>query len=180
MRDITTIIAGWAGGLLFVAAAFGGTWLHGYTRGQAVVRAEWAEATLIAERAARQTEQDLAEMSRKAAGRLSERMRLLDEQAKRQQQAWHRSMAALRDRTIPAPVGVQLDQASGVSKPTAVADGVQAGADVAALDAVIGLADTLDIVRANYQICNANSERFMAAENWYSALRERINEGSTP
>ncbi len=54
MIDFPTRIAGWLGGLLFVIAAFGGTWLHGRSKGVESERAVWTQRLADAERAARE------------------------------------------------------------------------------------------------------------------------------
>ena len=170
-----TTVAGWAGGLAFVAALLGGTWLHGYTKGQSVVRAEWAEATLIAERAARQTESDLAAIAAASAKRISEKERLLHERARRQDARWRALLAGLPACALPRAVGVHFDAASGVSDPPAVAEPPDPDPDGPALDSLLGLAETLDTVRTNYEICRTNIGRLIEAQQWYDAQRARIN-----
>ena len=177
MIDIPTRIAGWIGGLLFVVAAFGGTWLHGRSKGVESERAVWTERQIVAERAARQTEADLAGIAEASARRIAEKERLLNDQAQRQTAAWRAAMARLRDQRIPAAVGVQLDAAAGVSAAPAVAEPPRADPDAAALDKLVDLADTLDTVRTNYAICAANISRLSEARDWYEALRARVNSG---
>lgn len=70
MIDLPTRVAGWIGGLLFVLAAFGGTWLHGRAKGVAAERAVWTQRLADAERAARQTEADLAGIAEASAKRI--------------------------------------------------------------------------------------------------------------
>lgn len=174
--NLAETIGGWLGGLLFVAAAFGGTWLHGYAKGQAGVRAEWAEATLVAERAARQTETDLRSIAEVSARRIAEKERLLHERARRQDARWRALLAGLPGCAVPGAVGVQLDAASGVPNPSELPGAVPAGTDEKTLDTVIELSDTLDRVRANYEICRINIERLTAVRDWYNELRDRVND----
>ena len=175
MRDLTTIIAGWAGGLLFVAAAFGATWIYGYTYGQSKERAAWQERALAAEVEARRVERELLEAEAASRERIARKQEMLDERAKAQTVAWRAMLANLPECRVPRAVGVQLDAAAGVpaTPPVAVAPG--AGADGAALDRTIELAATLDRVRENYRICQINVARLTEARDWYSGLRERVN-----
>lgn len=173
--DLVRTLAGWAGGLLFVVAAFGGTWLHGRSKGVEAERAVWTERQIIAERAARQTETDLAGIADASAKRIAEKERLLNDQAQRQSAAWRAAMARVRDIRVPAAVGVQLDAAGGLSAAPAVARPPQSDPDGPALDQLVRLADELDVVRENYGICRANIERLTEARDWYEALRERVN-----
>ncbi|MCC7414386.1 MAG: hypothetical protein IT495_22415 [Gammaproteobacteria bacterium] len=175
MIDIPTRVAGWIGGLLFVAAAFAGTWLHGRSKGVESERAVWTERQIVAERAARQTETDLATLAAKSAARQAQKEALLRDQANRQTAAWRAAMARLRDIRVPAAVGVQLDAAGGLSGAPAVAEPPRADPDDPALDQLVRLADELDVVRQNYGICRANIERLSEARDWYEALRERVN-----
>lgn len=172
---IQSRILGWAGGLLLIAAAFGGTYLTGRMHGRDAERARWTERQIIAERAARQTEADLAALAAKSAARAAEKERLLHDQAQRQTAAWRAAMARLRDQRIPAAVGVQLNAAAGVSGAPAVAEPSGPDPDAAALDSTIRLAATLDRVRENYQICQINVARLTEARDWYNGLRERVN-----
>lgn len=176
MFDIGTRIGSWAGGLLFVAALLGGTWLHGYTHGKAKTERVWQERLVVAERAARQTETDLAALAAKSAARAAEKERLLHDQANRQTAAWRAAMARVRDIRVPAAVGVQLDAAAGVPNPSELPGAVPAGTDEKTLDTVIELSDTLDRVRANYEICRINIERLTAVRDWYNELRDRVND----
>ena len=175
MIDLPTRVAGWLGGLLLVAAAFGGTYLTGRIHGRDAERAVWTERQIVAERAARQTETDLAALAAKSAARAAEKERLLHDQAQRQTAAWRAAMARLRDQRIPAAVGVQLDAAGGLSAASAVAESPRADPDGPALDQLVRLADELDVVRQNYGICRANIERLTEARDWYEAIRERVN-----
>lgn len=175
MIDLPTRIAGWLGGLLFVVAAFGGTWLHGRSKGADAERAVWTQRLADAERAARQTEADLAGIAEASAKRIAEKERLLNDQAQRQSAAWRAALARVRDQRVPAAVGVQLNAAAGVSAAPAVAGPPGAGPDAAALDALVSLADTLDTVRTNYAICAANISRLSEARHWYESIRERVN-----
>jgi len=54
------------------------------------------------------------------------------------------------------------------------------GADAAALDRTVELAETLDRVRENYRICQLNVARLTEARDWYTGLRERVNSGEKP
>lgn len=180
MRDIPTRIASGLGGLLFVAAAFGWTYLTGRLHGRDAERAVWTERQIIAERAARQTEADLAGIADASAKRIAEKERLLHDQANRQTAAWRAAMARVRDVRIPRAVGVQLDAASGVPAAPAVAEPSGPDPDAAALDSTVRLAETLDRVRENYQICQTNAARLTEARDWYNDLRERVNSGAQP
>lgn len=180
MGDITTRVAGWLGGLLFVAAAFGWTYLIGSLHGRDAERAAWTERQIVAERAARQTETDLAALAAKSAARAAEKERLLHDQAQRQTAAWRAAMARVRDVRIPRAVGVQLDAAAGVPAAPAVAEPSGPDPDGAALDRTIELAATLDRVRENYRICQTNVARLTEARDWYNGLRERVNSGAQP
>lgn len=175
MIDLPTRLAGWLGGLALVAAAVGAIYLTGKINGRNVERAIWQEKMLVAERAARQTETDLAALAAKSAARQAQKEALLRDQANRQTAAWRAAMARVRDQRIPAAVGVQLDAAAGVSQPPAVAESPRADPDAQALDKLVGLADTLDTVRANYAICAANISRLSEARDWYEAIRVRVN-----
>jgi hypothetical protein len=175
MIDLPTRVAGWIGGLLLVAAAFGGTYLTGRIHGRDAERAVWTERQIVAERAARQTETDLAALAAKSAARQAQKEALLNDQAQRQTAAWRAAMARLRDIRVPAAVGVQLDAAGGLPAAAAVAVPPRADPDDPALDQLVRLADELDVVRQNYGICRANIERLSEARDWYEALRERVN-----
>lgn len=175
MIDLPTRVAGWIGGLLLVAAAFGGTYLTGRIHGRDAERAVWTERQIIAERVARQTEADLAALAAKSAARAAEKERLLHDQAQRQTAAWRAAMARVRDVRIPRAVGVQLDAAGGLSAAPAVARPPQSDPDGPALDQLVRLADELDVVRQNYGICRANIERLTEARDWYESIRERVN-----
>ncbi len=180
MIDLPTRVAGWIGGLLLVAAAFGGTYLTGRLQGRDAERAVWTERQIVAERAARQTETDLAAMAAKSAARAAEKERLLHDQANRQTAAWRAAMARVRDVRIPRAVGVQLDAAAGLPAAPAVAEPSGPDPDAAALDSTIRLAETLDRVRENYRICQLNVARLTEARDWYTGLRERVNSGEKP
>lgn len=170
-----TRIAGWLGGLLLVAAAFGGTYLTGRIHGRDAERAVWTERQIIAERAARQTETDLAALAAKSAARQAQKEALLNDQAQRQTAAWRAAMARLRDQRIPAAVGVQLDAAAGLSGASAVAGAPDPGPAAGDLDPLIGLAETLDACRQNNLAGRINADRLTEARDWYEALRERVN-----
>ena len=180
MIDIPTRIAGWLGGALFVAALLAALYLTGRMHGRDAERARWTERQIIAERAARQTEADLAALAAKSAARAAEKERLLHDQAQRQTAAWRAAMARLRDQRIPAAVGVQLDAAAGLPATPVVARPPVADPDEAALAATIDLAETLDRVRENYAICRVNVERLTEARDWYTDLRTRVNSGAQP
>lgn len=176
MIDIPTRIAGWLGGTLFVAALLAALYLTGRMHGRDAERAVWTERQIVAERAARQTETDLAALAAKSAARAAEKERLLHDQAQRQTAAWRAAMARVRDVRIPRAVGVQLDAAAGVPGPSELPGAVPAGTDEKTLDTVIELSDTLDRVRANYEICRINIERLTAVRDWYNELRDRVND----
>lgn len=176
MIDIPTRIAGWLGGALFVAALLAALYLTGRMHGRDAERARWTERQIIAERAARQTEADLAALAAKSAARAAEKERLLHDQAQRQTAAWRAAMARVRDVRVPAAVGVQLDRAAGLPNPSELPGAVPAGTDEKTLDTVIELSDTLDRVRANYEICRINIERLTAVRDWYNELRDRVND----
>lgn len=175
MINIPTRVAGWIGGLLFVAAAFAGTWLHGRSKGVESERATWQERVLVAERAARQTETDLAALAAKSAARQAQKEALLNDQANRQTAAWRAAMARVRDIRVPAAVGVQLNAAAGVPAAPSVAGTPGAGPDAGDLDPLIGLAETLDACRQNNLAGRTNADRLTEARDWYEALRARVN-----
>lgn len=178
--NIAQTIGGWIGGLLFVAAAFGGSWLHGYTHGKAKTEAIWQEKLVVAERAARQTEVDLVAMAEASARRIAAKEQALHEQAQARGAAWRELLASLPRCRVPRAVGVQLDAAAGVSAAPAVAEPPRADPDAAALDRTVELAVELDRVRENYAVCAANIERLAEAKRWYDGLRERVNSGEQP
>ena len=180
MIDIPTRIAGWLGGALFVAALLAALYLTGRMHGRDAERARWTERQIIAERAARQTETDLAAIAAQSAARQAQKEALLNDQAQRQTAAWRAAMARLRDQRIPAAVGVQLDAAAGLPATPVVARPPVADPDEAALAATIDLAETLDRVRENYAICRVNVERLTEARDWYTDLRTRVNSGAQP
>jgi len=175
MIDIPTRIAGWLGGTLFVAALLAALYLTGRMHGRDAERARWTERQVVAERAARQTETDLAEIAARSAARQAQKEALLRDQAQRQTAAWRAAMARVRDVRIPRAVGVQLDAAGGLSATPAVAEPPRSDPDGPALDQLVRLADELDVVRQNYGICRANIERLTEAREWYESIRERVN-----
>ena len=175
MIDFPTRVAGWVGGLLFVIAAFGGTYLTGRLHGRDAERAVWTERQIVAERAARQTETDLAALAAKSAARQAQKEALLNDQANRQTAAWRAAMARVRDIRVPAAVGVQLNAAAGVPAAPSVAGTPGAGPDAGDLDPLIGLAETLDACRQNNLAGRTNADRLTEARDWYEALRERVN-----
>lgn len=177
MIDLPTRVAGWLGGLLFVVAAFGGTWLHGRSRGVDAERAVWLERQAVAERAARQTEADLAGIAEASAKRIAEKERLLNDQAQRQSAAWRAALARVRDQRVPTAVGVQLNAAAGLSGAPAVARPPGPGPAAGDLDPLIGLAETLDACRQNNLAGRINADRLTEARTWYEGVRERVNAG---
>lgn len=178
--DLGTRIGSWIGGLLFVGALFGGIWLHGFGKGAARTEARWQERLLVAERAARQTEVDLAAIAAASAKRFAVKEAALHEQAQRQGAEWRSLLAGLPRCRVPRAVGVQLDAAAGVPATPSVARPPDPGADAAALDRTVELAVELDRVRENYAICAANVARLTEAKRWYTDLRERVNSGDSP
>lgn len=143
-------------------------------------REKWQKRVLVAERAARQTETDLAGIAAKSAARIAEKERLLDERAQQLDADWRATLAGLPRCRVPARVGVQLDAAAGLPAAPTVAEPPDPDPDAAALDAVVDLADTLDRVRANYTICATNIGRLTEARTWYDEIRNRVNAGATP
>lgn len=172
---IQSRILGWLAGVAAVLAVLAGAYFYGRMQGRDAERAVWTERQIVAERAARQTETDLAWIADASAKRIAEKERLLNDQAQRQSAAWRAAMARVRDQRVPAAVGVQLDAAAGVSAAPAVAGAPRADPDGPALDQLVRLADELDVVRTNYGICRANIERLTEARDWYEALRSRVN-----
>ena len=172
---IQSRILGWLAGAAAVLALLAGLYLAGRMHGRDIERAAWTERQIIAERAARQTETDLAALAAKSAARAAEKERLLHDQAQRQTAAWRAAMARVRDIRVPAAVGVQLDAAAGLSAAPAVAGAPRSDPDGPALDQLVRLADELDVVRENYGICRANIARLTEARDWYESLRERVN-----
>jgi len=173
IRDAGT----WLGALgVFVLALIGAWWI-GHAKGVSAERARWESRQIIAERAARQTEIDLAQVAGASARRIAEKERLLDERARTLDADWRATLAGLPRCRLPARIGVQLDAAAGVPAAAAVAEPPRTGPDAAALDTVIDLADTLDTVRANYAICHIDIERLTEARSWYEELRARVNRG---
>ena len=177
MIPIPAAVVRWLVGLLVAVGLLTVAWFHGRAKGVASERAVWTERQIVAERAARQTETDLAALAAKSAARQAQKEALLNDQAQRQSAAWRAAMARVRDIRVPAAVGVQLDAAAGVSAAPAVAVPPRADPDAAALDKLVDLADTLDTVRTNYAICAANISRLSEARDWYEALRARVNSG---
>lgn len=175
MLDLGTRIGSWAGGLLFVAALLGGTWLHGYTHGKSKTERVWQERLVVAERAARQTEVDLAAIAAASAKRLAVKEAALHEQAERQDAAWRDLLAGLPRCRVPRAVGVQLDAAAGVPATPAVAEPPSPAADGAALDALVDVAGALDACRQNAVIGRRNIATLIEARDWYTDLRERVN-----
>lgn len=172
---IQSRILGWLAGVAAVLAVLAGAYFYGRMQGRDAERARWTERQIVAERAARQTETDLAALAAKSAARQAQKEALLNDQANRQTAAWRAAMARVRDIRVPAAVGVQLDAAAGVSGAPAVAESPRADPDGPALDQLVRLADELDVVRENYGICRANIERLSEARDWYEALRVRVN-----
>lgn len=173
---IQSRILGWLASAAAVLSLLAGAYFYGRMEGRDAERAVWTERQIIAERAARQTETDLAALAAKSAARQAQKEALLNDQAQRQTAAWRAAMARVRDVRIPRAVGVQLDAAAGVSNPSELPGAVPAGTDEKTLDTVIELSDTLDRVRANYEICRINIERLTAVRDWYNELRDRVND----
>jgi hypothetical protein len=173
--ELQAAVVRWLVGLLVCAGLLTAAWFHGRSIGVTSERAVWTERQIVAERAARQTETDLAALAAKSAARAAEKERLLHDQAQRQTAAWRAAMARVRDQRIPRAVGVQLDAAAGVSAAPAVAEPPRADPDGPALDQLVRLADELDVVRQNYGICRANISRLSEARDWYGQLRARVN-----
>jgi hypothetical protein len=161
---------------LVLVALFAGWTVIAYRHGVKTERADWTERQRIAEAAARQTEHDLADLAAKGAARLAEKERLLNDQARRSAETIRTLLAGVPECRVPRAVGRVLDATAGSLPATpAVARLPDPGPDDSALDAVIGLADVLDTVNANYSICRANIERLSEARDWYTDLRERVN-----
>lgn len=175
MIPIPAAVVRWLVGLLVAVGLLTVAWFHGRAKGVASERAVWTERQIVAERAARQTETDLAALAAKSAARQAQKEALLNDQANRQTAAWRAAMARVRDIRVPAAVGVQLDAAAGVSAAPAVARPPGPDPDDPALDQLVRLADELDTVRVNYAICRANIERLTEARAWYENVRERVN-----
>lgn len=175
MFDLGTRIGSWAGVLLFLAAAVAGTWLHGYTHGTAKTERVWQERLVVAERAARQTETDLAAIAAASAKRLAAKEAAINDQAARQADEWRALLAGLPSCRVPRAVGVQLDTAAGVPGPPALAAAPQPAADGAALDALVDVAGALDACRQNAVIGRRNIDALIEAREWYDSLRERVN-----
>ncbi len=161
---------------MVLAALFAGWTVVAYRHGVKVERATWTERQRIEDAAARQTSRELAELAAKGAARLAEKERLLNEQAKRSAETIRTLLAGVPECRVPARVGRVLDTTAGSLPATpAVARPPDPGPDDSALDAVIGLADILDTVNANYSICRTNLDRLSEAASWYTDLRERVN-----
>lgn len=175
MIPIPAAVVRWLVGLLVCAGLLTAAWFHGRAKGVASERAVWTERQIVAERAARQTETDLAALAAKSAARQAQKEALLNDQANRQTAAWRAAMARVRDQRIPAAVGVQLDAAGSLPATPVVAEPSRPDPDAQALDKLVDLADTLDTVRTNYSICAANISRLTEARAWYEALRSRVN-----
>lgn len=165
----------WALIAALVASLLGGLYLMGRSHGRAAERAVWTERQVIAERAARQTEHDLAGIAAKSAARIAEKERLLDERARKLDADWRATLAGLPRCRLPAAVGVQLNAAAGVSAVTPVARPPEPGPDGADLDPVLELADTLDACRRNNEAGRINAGRLTEARTWYEQLRTRAN-----
>ena len=175
MIPIPAAVVRWLVGLLVAVGLLTVAWFHGRAKGVASERAVWTERQIIAERAARQTETDLAALAAKSAARQAEKERLLNDQAQRQTAAWRAAMARVRDIRVPAAVGVQLNAAAGLSGASAVAGAPDPGPAAGDLDPLIGLAETLDACRQNNLAGRINADRLTEARDWYDALRERVN-----
>lgn len=172
---IQSRILGWLAGVAAVLAVLAGAYFYGRMHGRDAERAVWTERQIVAERAARQTETDLAALAAKSAARAAEKERLLHDQAQRQTAAWRAAMARVRDIRVPAAVGVQLNAAAGVPGTPSVAGTPAAGPDAGDLDPLIGLAETLDACRQNNLAGRTNADRLTEARDWYEAIRARVN-----
>lgn len=166
--------------LIGAALIFAVAYFIGRDDGKSTERAKWQERVIVAERAARQTETDLAQIAAASAKRIAEKERLLDERARTLDADWRATLAGLPRYRLPARVGVQLNDAASVPAVTTVAEPPRSDPDAAALDTVVDLADTLDTVRTNYQRCAANIARLTEARDWYSEIRQRVNAGVAP
>ena len=172
---IQSRILGWLAGVAAVLALLAGAYFYGRMQGRDAERAVWTERQIVAERAARQTETDLAALAAKSAARQAQKEALLRDQANRQTAAWRAAMARVRDIRVPAAVGVQLNAAAGVPAAPSVAGTPGAGPDAGDLDPLIGLAETLDACRQNNLAGRTNADRLTEARDWYEALRARVN-----
>lgn len=172
---IQSRILGWLAGVAAVLAVLAGAYFYGRMQGRDAERARWTERQIVAERAARQTETDLAALAAKSAARQAQKEALLNDQANRQTAAWRAAMARVRDIRVPAAVGVQLNAAAGVPAAPSVAGTPGAGPDAGDLDPLIGLAETLDACRQNNLAGRTNADRLTEARDWYEALRARVN-----
>ncbi len=175
MIPIPAAVVRWLVGLLIFAALLAGAWLHGRSKGVESERAVWTQRLADAERAARQTEADLAGIAEASAKRIALKERLLNDQAQRQSAAWRAALARVRDQRVPAAVGVQLNAAAGVPGPATVAGAPGAGPHAGDLDPLIDLAETLDACRQNNLAGRTNADRLTEARDWYEALRARVN-----
>lgn len=133
------------------------------------------DSRVEAERKARETERDLQKEVEASRKQLAEKERLLDEQT-RQTATWRAALARVRHQRIPAIVGVQLDAVSGASAAATLAGAPRSDPDAAALSALIGTAETLDIVRENYARCRTNIGRLTEAKQLYEQFRHRPEE----
>lgn len=168
MIPIPAAVVRWLVGLLVCAGLLTAAWFHGRAKGVASERAVWTERQIIAERAARQTETDLAALAAKSAARQAQKEALLNDQAQRQTAAWRAAMARLRDQRIPAAVGVQLDAAAfGVPEAPAVAQPSQTGTPA---PAYTDAGRELSICRENYLRARKTAERLEEARRWYESL----------
>ena len=172
---IQSRILGWLAGVAAVLAVLAGAYFYGRMQGRDAERAVWTERQIVAERAARQTETDLAALAAKSAARQAQKEALLNDQANRQTAAWRAAMARVRDIRVPAAVGVQLNAAAGVPAAPSVAGTPGAGPDAGDLDPLIGLAETLDACRQNNLAGRTNADRLTEARDWYESVRARVN-----
>lgn len=176
MIDLPTRILGWAGGLAFVAALLAALYLTGRMHGRDAERARWTERQIIAERAARQTETDLAEIAAKSAARQARKEALLNDQAKRSADTIRTLLAGVPECRVPARVGRVLDTTAGSLPATAEIPGsISPDPDDPSLGALIGLAETLDTVNENYRRCALNIQRLNGVRDWYEDVRSRVN-----
>lgn len=174
---MTKLILSLAGGTLLYVSLLGGLSLHFYYKGMKACQDEVAAGRIQAEQEAMETARELALVTNRSAERIAEKEKALYEQAKRQESHWKKLMASVPECRVPAAVGVQLDAASGVSPSTGVAPTPDPNPDDPALDAIIGCAETLDVVRTNYGICLVNSNRLLEAQEWYKGVRGEYERG---
>lgn len=161
-----------------VVVAVSAYWV-GRFDGVDVERAKWKEMVLVAERAARQTETDLAQIAAASAKRIAEKERLLDERARKLDADWRATLADLPRCRLPAVVGVRLDEAAGLPAVAPVARPPDPGPADPDPD-YVELADALDTCRRNNEAGRTNAGRLTEAARWYEEVRNRVNAGVSP